>query len=179
MARKMAKYFILCALVFFFIGVVEGLMFPSSFKLRAFYAMLWGVSPEHLKPFFDHFLVKIHTHITLVGWVSSALMGILYFIAPQISGKEKYVAWAAYGNLGLHVIGLVLMTLGFRLLGVTGLSAGYTYGTPEFRSVADSLKWFVLLGGISIAISGLLFAWNIARTLCAVQGKMDMRASQA
>lgn len=173
MARKMAKYFILCALVFFLIGVVEGLMFPSSFKLRAFYAMLWGVSPDHLKSFFDHFLVKIHTHITLVGWVSSALMGILYFIAPQISGKERYAAWAAYGNLGLHVAGLVLMTLGFRLIGVTGLSAGFEYGTSDFRSIAEPLKWFVIVGGIGITLSSLLFAWNMARTLCAVHGNTE------
>jgi heme/copper-type cytochrome/quinol oxidase subunit 1 len=167
MARKMAKYFILCAIVFFFVGIVEGLMFPSSFKLRFFYAKIWGVSPEYLKPFFDDFLVKIHTHITLVGWVSSALMGILYFMAPQISGVERYFRWAAYGNLGLHFVGLVLMTAGFRLLGVVGLSAGHMYGSPGFRSVAEPLKWFVILGGIAVAVSGLLFALNMVRTLCA------------
>ncbi len=166
MARKMAQYFILGALVFFFVGIAEGLMFPSSFKLRSFYARIWGVSPEHLKPFFDHFLIKIHTHITLVGWVSSALMGILYFMAPQISGVERYSRWAAYGNFGLHFAGLVLMTVGFRLLGVAGLSAGYAYGAPGFRGVAEPLKWYVILGGTAIAVSGLLFAFNMVRTLC-------------
>ncbi len=167
MAGKISKYFILIAIIFFVVGCIEGLMFPSMLRWRSFYAGILGLPQEQLKPFFDHFMVKIHTHITLVGWVSSALMGILYFLAPQISGMERYTRWVAYGNLSCHSAGLSLMTMGFHLIGVFGLRAGFVYGTPEFGGEAGLFKAVVFTGGVLVVISALLFAWNMAETLCA------------
>jgi hypothetical protein len=92
-------------------------------------------------------LTKIHTHIALIGWVSSSLMGIMYLIAPQISNTERYNRWIAYGNLVFHVSGLLLMSIGFHLIGIHGLTPGHTYGTPQFREVADPFKLFVFFGG--------------------------------
>ena len=171
MALKIAKYFIMTSLFFFFVGCIEGLMFPSKFALKSFYSAVFHISPDQMKSFFGHFVAKIHTHINLVGWVGSALMGILYFLAPQISGTERYPAWAAYGNWGCHTAGVVLMTLGFHLIGVFGLASGYEAGSPGFRAVAAPFKSLVALGGILITVSTALFIVNITRTLFATPGR--------
>ena len=170
MALKIAKCFIMTSLFFFFVGCIEGLMFPSKFALKSFYSAVFHISPDQMKSFFGHFVAKIHAHVNLVGWVGSALMGILYFLAPQISGTERYPAWSAYGSWGCHTAGVVLMTLGFHLIGVFGLASGYEAGSPEFRAVAAPFKTLVALGGTLITASTVLFTVNITRTLFAQSG---------
>jgi len=175
MAKKMAKYFISAAILFLIAGCFEGIMFPTKFRFQSFYAAFMHIPPEHLKSFFSHFVVKIHTHISLVGWVSSALMGILYFIAPQIKdqindqaeGGESYSKWACYANFWLHVFGILLFCAGFHLIGMAGLKSGYAPGSPEFRELGAPFKLFVLTGGSFICLSSLLFSFNIARALFA------------
>lgn len=177
MSKKMAKYFITVAILFFIAGCFEGLMFPTKFRFQSFYAAFMHISPEHLKSFFSHFVVKIHTHISLVGWVTSALMGILYFIVPQIKdqteGREKYSKWACYANFWLHVFGILLFCAGFHLIGMIGLKSGYAPGSPEFRELVAPFKLFVLTGGCFICLSSLLFSFNIARTLFAKETSKD------
>ncbi len=173
MAKKMAKYFITVAILFFIVGCFEGLMFPTKFKFQSFYTAVMHIPPEHLKSFFSHFVVKIHTHISLVGWVSSALMGVLYFIVPQIKDQtedqERYSKWACYANFWLHVFGILLFCAGFHLIGMTGLKSGYAPGSPEFRELEAPFKLFVLTGGSFICLSSLLFSFNIAKTLFATE----------
>lgn len=165
MSVKMAKYFIASALLFFLIGCIEGMMFPTKFQFQPFYSAVFQVPAEHIKSFFGHFVAKIHTHVNLIGWVGSALMGMLYFIAPQISGSERYTPWVAYANWGCQTAGVILLTVGFHLIGVFGLSSGFTAGSPEFRSVAAPFKRVVTAGGLLITTSALLFAYNMVRTL--------------
>ena len=167
MASKMAKYFIMTALFFFLIGCIEGLMFPSKFLLQSFYSTVLHIAPEHMKSFFGYFVAKIHTHVNLIGWVGSALMGVLYYLAPQISGTERYKRWVAYGNWGCHIAGVMMMVLGFHLIGVFGLASGHNAGSPEFRAVTAPYKTLVFLGGILITTSAALFSFNIVRTLLA------------
>ncbi len=167
LGAKIARLFIGTSLVFFIIGCVEGLMFPSKFRLEAFYAAVFHIPAEHIKPFFGYFVSKIHTHVNLVGWVGSALMGILYFVAPQIGGSERYSRWGAYGNWFCQTAGVALMGVGFHLIGIAGLSSGFQPGSPEFRQVAEPFKMLVSFGGVLIVISACLFASNIGRTLFA------------
>ncbi len=167
MTTKISKYFIVTSLAFFLLGCLEGLMFPTKFQMKSFYASLMHIPPEHLKAFFGYFVAKIHTHVNLIGWVGSALMGMLYYLAPQISGAERYRPWAAYANWGCQTAGVVLLALGFHLIGVFGLTSGHAPGSPEFRSVAAPFKMLVATGGVLITISALLFAYNMVRTLFA------------
>ncbi len=168
MARTMARYFITAALLFFLLGCLEGLMFPSLQAFRKLYSAGLHVPPEQLKPFFNHFLTKIHVHITLLGWVSSALMGIIYLIAPLIGGSDRSQMWAAYTNFVSHIVGVLLMTLGFHLIGIFGLTPGFEYESPEFREEVSTFKLFVFLGGLLTLISGLLFAYNTARSILGI-----------
>jgi hypothetical protein len=161
----MAKLFIASSLVFFILGCIEGMMFPTKFQFQSLYAATFHVSPEHIKSFFGHFVAKIHTHVNLIGWVGSALMGILYYIVPQISGVQRYRTLAAYGNWACQITGIVLLTMGFHLIGIFGLASGYPAGSEGFRTVAAPFKLLVILGGVLITVSALLFAFNMIGTL--------------
>ncbi|ABA88106.1 hypothetical protein Pcar_0850 [Syntrophotalea carbinolica DSM 2380] len=167
MSSKLARYFIITALCFLLLSCLEGVMFPTKFQLQSLYKALLHVPPGKLKAFFGYFVTKIHTHVSLIGWVSSALMGILYHLAPQISGRERYLRWVGYGNWGCHVLGLLLLTAGFHLIGVFGLASGFDAGSPEFRAVAAPYRALVAAGGVLVTVSALLFSGNIMRTLLA------------
>ena len=91
----------------------------------------------------------------------------LYYLAPQVSGAERYNRLAAYGNWGCHTAGVILMAFGFHLIGVFGLASGYNAGSPEFRAIAAPFKTLVSMGGILITVSAVLFIVNIGRTLLA------------
>ena len=169
----MARYFIIAALFFFMVGCIDGLLFPTKFRFQSFYAAIMHIPPERLKTFFSNFVKKIHAHISLLGWVSSALMGMLYFIVPQITGSERYSKWACYANFWLHVFGILLFCVGFHLIGITGLKSGYPPGSPEFRQLGMPFKGIVLAGGSFICLSSLLFSYNIIRTFC---GKSELLA---
>ncbi|WP_321491670.1 4Fe-4S binding protein [uncultured Desulfobacter sp.] len=169
MAAKISKYFIVTSLFFLLIGCIEGVMFPTKFQFKAFYATLFHIPADQIKPFFSYFATKIHTHVNLIGWLSSAVMGVLYFIVPQISdqasGVERYNRWMAYGNWGGHTLGLLLLLAGFHMIGVLGLSSGFTAGSPEFRSVGAPYRVLVSAGGILITISAILFICNMLTAL--------------
>ena len=167
MSTKIAKYFIASSLVFFLIGCMEGLMFPTKFQFQSLFTTVFHVPPEHLKTFFGYFVTKIHTHVNLIGWVGSAIMGMLYYLVPQISGVERYRPWVAYSNWTCQTLGVILLALGFHLIGVFGLASGHAAGSPEFRSVAAPFKMIVTVGGVLITVSALLFTYNMIRTLFA------------
>ncbi len=115
------------------------------------------IPPEYLKPFFIDFVKKIHTHINLIGWVSSALMGILYYLVPQIQGDERYRVWACYANFWCHIAGIVLLCAGFHLIGTFGLTTGFAHGITEFRKAVTPFKPIVITGGLLIITSAFLF----------------------
>jgi hypothetical protein len=167
MSTKISKYFIVSSLVFLLTGCIEGLMFPTKFQWQSFYTTVFHIPPEHLKTFFGYFVTKIHTHVNLVGWVGSALMGMLYYLVPQISGAQRYRPWAAYTNWACQTVGVILLGLGFHRIGVFGLASGQAAGSPEFRSVAAPFKTIVTAGGGLITLSALLFTYNMIRTLFA------------
>ena len=173
MSPKIAKYFIASSLVFLMLGCLEGLMFPTKFQLTSFYTTVFHIPPEHLKAFFGYFVTKIHTHVNLVGWVGSTLMGVLYYLAPQISGVERFRPWAAYSNWACQTLGVILIALGFHLIGVFGLASGHAAGSPAFRSVAAPFKIIVVAGGVLVTVSALLFGYNMIRTLFDEQAASD------
>ncbi len=161
----MAKMFILTSLLFLLIGCIEGLMFPLKFYFKPVAQSLFHIPPDQIKAFFGYFVTKIHTHVNLIGWVSSALMGTLYYLAPKISGRQRYLAWAAWGNWGCHSAGVLLVAAGFHIIGILGLTSGFDPGSVEFRAAAVPGKQLVVAGGVLIMLSILLFSLNMLKTL--------------
>ncbi|KMY66248.1 hypothetical protein AAU61_17345 [Desulfocarbo indianensis] len=167
LGRVTASRFMLASLVFLLLGVLEGLMHPTKFFLKDFYAALLGIDPQYIKTFFGYFITKIHTHITLVGWVTTALMGLLYFAAEEIKGGHRYLAWLCLANLILHVAGVVLLAVGFHLIGIMAVPTGYQPGSPEFRAAAQGVRPLVVAGGLVLLASSLIFIYHMAATLLA------------
>lgn len=165
MSKTIARNFIIASLIFFVLGCIEGLVFPTKSFLGTFYCALMHIQPDQLKPFLSDFFVRIHTHISLVGWVSSALMGILYFIVPQIRGRERFCKWICYTNFWLHVLGVVVLCVGWHIVGSVGLCAGFKHGTADFTRVVAPYKPLIWIGAGAICISALLFSFNILRCL--------------
>ena len=167
MDKIISRYFITTSLVFLFLGCIEGIMMPTKFLFKDVFTSLFDIPPDQIKPFFGYFVTKIHTHINLIGWVGSAIMGIFYYIAPQISGKESYVKWAAFLNWAFNTIGVAIIAIAFHLIGVNGLKSGFEVGSPEFRAVGAPYRHMVAAGGVMILLSAMLFIWNMIKTLYA------------
>nr|WP_319395292.1 cbb3-type cytochrome c oxidase subunit I [uncultured Desulfobacter sp.] len=170
MPEKMAKLFIITSLFFLLFCCIEGLMFPLKFALKSICSTLFHIPGDQIKAFFGYFVAKIHTHVGLIGWLSASLMGILYITVPKISGRQRYYAWAAWGNFGCHTAGVLILIIGFHMIGILGLTSGFAPGSEEFRAASDLGKQFVIAGGVLILISVLLFSLNMLRTLL-VKGK--------
>ena len=166
MSRKIAILFICTGLFFLIFGCIEGLMFPTKMPMKSFYSALFQIPPDMVKSFFAHFVAKIHTHVNLIGWVGSVLMGLLYFNVPQIAGQtpdqETYSPLVAYLNWGGHTLGLLMMVVGFHLIGHVGLSTGFQEGSAQFRQAVGPVKMLVMGGGVLITLSVCLFIYNMA-----------------
>ena len=179
MVKKIARNFIFISLVFFILGCVEGLVYPTKHLFKSFYSAAVFVPPGQLTSFLNDFFCKIHTHISLIGWVSSALMGILYFIAPQIRGEERFSKWICNTNFWLHFSGIMVLCIGWNVIGSAGLGAGLKHGTPEFTKAVSIYKPLIWSGGGAILISALLFSYNIIfRCLC-LSVKQTAQAQEA
>ena len=165
LGRKTAVRFMLVSLGFLLLGCMEGLMHPTKFAFKEFYAHVFGVDIQYIKPFFGYFVTKIHAHITLVGWVTSAIMGMFYYAAGEIKEGDRYCSWVCHANLIFQILGVLTLALGWHLIGVVSLPTGYEAGSPEFRAAARSVKPLVVIGGTMLLISCLLFVYNIGATL--------------
>ena len=171
MDKTISKYFITTALAFLFLGCIEGVMMPTKFLFKDVFISLFNLPPDQIKSFFGYFVTKIHTHINLIGWVGSAVMGVLYLAAPQISGRECYIKWAAYLSWALNTLGVLVITVSFHLIGVYGLRSGYEVGSPQFRAVGAPFRHMVAVGGVMVLTASVLFAWNILKTMYASGSK--------
>lgn len=171
LGQKTAVRFMLVSLFFLLLGCLEGLMHPTKFMFKEIYLFLLGLEPQYLKPFFGYFVGKIHTHVSLLGWVTSALMGIFYFVAEEIKGTDSFKSLLCKLNFWLHVVGVLILIIGFHLVGMVALPTGHAIGSPEFRAAASQVKLVVVFGGLAVFSSSLIFAFNMATTLLKKPGK--------
>lgn len=84
----------------------------------------------------------VHSHLSLVGWVTLALTGLVYLVLPQCAGTT----WARV-HFWLHNLGLPLMV---------GSLTAYVAG----REAAEPL---VALGSVLVFLGLLAFAVNVFR----------------
>ena len=96
----MAKKFIIASTIFLVIGTIEGLLIPTKGVFKDFYAGIFFLPPEQVRPFFSDFLSRIHSHVSLAGWLSLAMMGVVYQVLPQMSPGARISARAVSLNFG-------------------------------------------------------------------------------
>jgi cytochrome c oxidase cbb3-type subunit 1 len=102
-----------------------------------------------------------HAHFAAYGFVSFLAFGAIYALLPRTVGRRISPGLVAL-HFWLAFVGLVLyvaaMTIGGLLQGLSWVS-----GAAFIDSVALSAPWYLLraIGGSLMALSHLVFAWNI------------------
>lgn len=92
----------------------------------------------------DHSLGPVHSHVTLLGWVTMALFALLYRQFPELAAGRLATA-----QFWLYNIGLALMVVTL---------AGVVLGNPRFE------PWVGLASAI-LVVAVVLFAINVFGTL--------------
>lgn len=102
----------------------RGLMFFVSAAIFLIVGIFMGV---HMAATKDFLLTPVHAHVNLLGWVSSALMG-LFFAQRRSVSSDRYVIV----QFTVYTVGLVLMLIGLAgmLLGHKTFALGLIPGTP-------------------------------------------------
>lgn len=88
----------------------------------------------------DHTLFPVHAHINLLGWVSLALIGVIYHFFP-VAGASRL----ATVQFWLHNVAL--------LVAMAALAV-HLYGNEAIEKV-------VALGSVGLVASVFVFAWNL------------------
>lgn len=112
-------WFIRLAALYFFVGILVGI----------------GMSMTH-----NFGLVGFHAHVNLLGWVSSAIFGLIYHHFSS-AANSKLFKW----HFWLYNIGFLVMMFGLFFL---------LQGNMAFEPV-------IAVGAITLALSVLLFLINV------------------
>ena len=121
---KMGVTLVKIASIYMMIGLVVGL--------------LMGMSGNHA-------LATVHSHLSLLGWVTMAITGIVYIIRPRCADSKL-----SHVYFWLHNIGLPIMILSLALY--------YGYSNLTAEKVAGMASILVLL-------ALLVFTINIFKSL--------------
>jgi heme/copper-type cytochrome/quinol oxidase subunit 1 len=89
-----------------------------------------------------------HVHVNLLGWVSMFIYGVAYHVLPRFTGQPLHSPRLADLHVVLANVGLVGLATAFAVQGAGS---------------------FVALFGVIEAASGLLFVYNVGRTLMAAR----------
>ena len=101
----------------------------------------------------EYYLIPSHTHINLLGWMSMMIFGVAYHVLPRFSGRLLYSRKLAWVHFVLSQVGLVGMALFFFLN----------------RLQEGEWKNWLMLSGMLMFLSIMLFVFNMLKTLCSPQ----------
>ena len=108
--------------------------------------------------------VTAHFHLIFGGTVVIMYFAIAYAIWPSLTGRGFPSARPLLLQLWLWFVGMMVMTLPWHYLGLQGQwrrVAAFDYSNP---TIASWGPWVIvsLVGGIILAVSALLFVYNLA-----------------
>lgn len=86
------------------------------------------------------------THLFVLGWLCSVVMGAVYQLVPVALETKLYSERLAQAQFGLHVVGFIGMVVAFQMW---------------------KLQWLEIFGAL-VTLGVVLFAYNIGRTLARV-----------
>lgn len=113
--------------IYLIIGIGFGLFMHSTVQLQ------WGAT---------------HAHINVVGWLTTAIIGLIYSVYPKIG--ENSLGQAQFW---LYNIGLPILLIGMMIIQPT-------VGAPRFL-----IELCVWLGGLAFALSIVIFIVNLFKNL--------------
>lgn len=117
----MASRWIKLAALYFIIGIALGLFMSATLQLN------WAAA---------------HAHVNLVGWASTAIIGLVYAVYPK-AGTNTLATWSFWlYNIGLPVL----------------LASMFMIQMPTMRGFAHT---FTFTGGGALALGTILFIINV------------------
>ena len=143
--------FIKASLVYFTISVLLGAAYT--------------VKPIHDFIMNSAVFAGAHSHITLLGWVTFALMGILYHAVPKITGNPIQSKKSANIQFWLMNVGVAAM---FVLLLFAGyIEAGLVKAgqIAQIEAAVGPIMPLIMLSGIVTFIASLMFVNNIYKNM--------------
>lgn len=128
---KTTVFLIKASLVYLFLGTLLG--------------VLIAVQPD-----WTGYLVSVHVHLNLVGFMAMMVFGVGYHVLPRFSGRA------------IHNPKLIPLQVWTANVGLWGMALGFVLRP----TVYDSLGTFLLgaFGSVELG-SVLLFAYNMLKTL--------------
>ncbi|MDA8144937.1 MAG: cbb3-type cytochrome c oxidase subunit I [Thermaerobacter sp.] len=150
------KYFLLAAFSLL-IGTVQGVIqiLPPVHA----WILATGLAGAWIDPL-------AHTHITLVGGVTTALMGTFYYLLPRAARRPIYSMRLADGSFWFSFTGAYLFYAFLMALGLTEgfyMQAGHTYLAAMARY--SWLNVGVIFGAIGMGIGYWSFIGNVFLTV--------------
>ena len=112
-------------------------------KIAALYMLAGLASGMFMAISKDHTLASAHSHITLLGWTTMAITGVVYIVVPACANSKL-----AGVHFWLHNIGLPLMVCSLAL---------FEYGNAAAEK-------FIGIGSTIVLLSLLVFTINIVKT---------------
>ena len=108
--------------------------------------------------------VTAHFHLIFGGTVVIMYQAICYSIWPSLTGREFRSLAPLRLQLWLWFVGMMVMTLPWHWLGLQGQwrrAAAFDYSNPIIHAWGP---WVIvsLIGGIVLAVSAILFLYNLA-----------------
>ena len=137
---RVTRLFILAGLIYLCTGVTIGVLltvFPD--------AVGW--------------LLAMHAHTNLLGWVSMMIFGVSYHVLPRFSGRPLYSDRLAGLHLILSNAGLIGLIISWPL------SKAY-YGVAL-------LQFMLTISALLYAISAYMFVYNLGKTVFGNKGGLD------
>ncbi len=129
---KVTRLFILSSLIYLCIGVTIGVLFT-------------------LYPSAIGWLLAMHAHANLLGWVSMMIFGVSYHVLPRFSGRPLYSERLAGLHFTLSNIGLIGLIISWPLS-----KAYYGVGLLQFMLIGSALLY---------AASAYIFVYNLGKTV--------------
>ena len=118
-----------------------------------------------------------HFHLTLGTAVTLSFMGIMYWMVPHITGRRLFSRGVALAQAWCWFIGMALFSRGLHALGIEGAPrrtmlgvARENYGTDAW----DPLLLMAGVGGMILALSFLLFLFNMVATVLFSKEKVEV-----
>ena len=120
--------------------------------------------------------VTAHFHLIFGGTVVIMYFAIAYAMWPVVTGRAFPSMKPLLAQLWLWFIGMMVMTLPWHWTGLQGQGrriAAFDYSVPLIASWGP---WVIvsLIGGIILAVSALMFVWNLVTLHRASSPRVDM-----
>ena len=110
--------------------------------------------------------VPAHFHLMFGGGVVIMYFVAAYILWPKMSGKQLFSRAMAVKQLWFWFVGMVVMTFPWHYVGLLWMPrrTAFTPYDPAFTAQWYPEVYIMVVGGVMLLISGLMFVYNLLRT---------------